>query len=396
MNRLFEISERLVSRVETKLHRYLYQEIDWNDNLIMLKGARGVGKTTMMYQRCKLTDGKGLYVSLDQLWFNDHTITELVDYHYKHGGTHLFMDEVHRYPRNNWEQEIKNITDSYPDYNVVFTASSLLQLNSKIADLSRRVAIYELPGLSFREYLSFKGIADFQSYSLSDILTDHTKIAALISSKLRILGEFEDYIKQGYYPFFMNTSSFTYRQRVERIVQTVIDIDIPSVANIEYDTQLKLKKLIVILAEQVPFVPNITKLSKDVGVTRNQLMKLFQLLCEGSILRALHDPSTQPKSAAKPEKLLFDNPSVMQALGAFNHIGTIRESFVASMLCNVGKVYSAKEGDFNLDRKFLFEVGGKWKGYTQIADKPNSYIIADDLEIGNGNKIPIWLLGFLY
>ncbi len=396
MNRLFEISQRLVNNTETKLHRYLYDEIDWNDNLIMLKGARGVGKTTMMYQRCKLTDGKGLYVSLDQLWFNDHTITELVDYHYKHGGTHIFMDEVHRYPRSNWEQELKNITDSYPDYKVVFTASSLLQLNSRIADLSRRVAIYELRGLSFREYLSFKGLIDLDKYTLEEILNDHPRIASLISSKIRIIGYFEEYVKKGYYPFFMNTSSFTYLQRVERIVQTVIDIDIPAVANIEYETQLKLKKLIVILAEQVPFVPNITKLSKDVGVTRNQLMKLFQLLCEGKILRALHDTSIQPKSAAKPEKLLFDNPSVMQALGAFNHVGTIRESFVVSMLSSAGKVYSAKEGDFLLDKRYLFEVGGKWKGYAQIADKPDSYIIADDLEVGNGNKIPLWLFGFLY
>lgn len=396
MERLFEISNRLVSQVETRYYRYLYNEIDWNDTLIMLRGARGVGKTTMMYQRCRLTEGKGLYVSLDQLWFNDHTITELVDFHYKHGGTHLFMDEVHRYPRDNWEQELKNIHDSYPDYKVVFTASSLLQLNSKIADLSRRVAIYELRGLSFREYLNFNGVLDHAPYSMEEILGGHTDIATAISSKVRIIGEFENYIKKGYYPFFMSTSSFTYLQRVERIVQTVIDIDIPSVANIEYETQLKLKKLIVILAEQVPFVPNMSKLSKDVGVTRNQLMKLFQLLCEGAILRALNDTSTQPKSAAKPAKILFDNPSVMQALGAFHHIGTIRESFVASMLSSVGKLYAAKAGDFLLDRKYLFEVGGKGKGFSQISDIPDSYVIADDLEIGFGNKIPLWLFGFLY
>lgn len=396
MERLFEISNRLVSKTETKLYRYLYHDIDWTDNLIMLKGARGVGKTTMMYQRCRLTEGKGLYVSLDQLWFNDHTITELADYHYKHGGTHLFMDEVHRYPRNNWEQELKNIHDSYPDYKIVFTASSLLQLNSKVADLSRRVAIYELRGLSFREYLSFSNAGEFEPYAIEDILKNHTQIANEISSRIRIIGEFDNYIKKGYYPFFMNTSSFTYLQRVERIVQTVIELDIPSVTNIEYETQLKLKKLVVILAEQVPFVPNISKLSKDIGVTRNQLMKLFQLLCEGSILRTLHAPSSQPKAAAKPDKILFDNPSVMQALGAFNHIGTIRESFAASMLSSIGKIYSPKEGDFLLDRKYLFEVGGKWKGYSQISDHPDSYIIADDLEIGFGNKLPLWLLGFLY
>lgn len=396
MERLFEISKRLVSNVETKFYRYLYHDIDWNDSLIMLRGARGVGKTTMMYQRCRLTEGKGLYVSLDQLWFNDHTIIELVDFHYKHGGTHLFLDEVHRYPRNNWEQELKNVHDSYPNYKVVFTASSLLQLNSKVADLSRRVAIYELRGLSFREYLNFSGVMENESYSMDDILKNHSEIASSISSKVRVIGEFDNYIKKGYFPFFMNTSSFSYIQRVERIVQTVIDIDIPSVANIEYETQLKLKKLIVILAEQVPFVPNMSKLSRDVGVTRNQLLKLFQLLCEGSILRSLNDAATQPKNAAKPEKILFDNPSVMQALGANHHIGTVRESFVASMLSSVGKVYCAKAGDFLLDRKYLFEVGGKGKGFSQISDIPDSYVIADDLEVGFGNKIPLWLFGFLY
>lgn len=396
MERIFEISNRLINHVETEHYRYLYHKIDWNDRLIMLKGARGVGKTTMMCQRCRLTEGKGLYASLDQLWFNDHTITELVDYHYKHGGTHLFLDEVHLYPRNNWEQEIKNIYDSYPDYSVVFTGSSLLQLNGRVADLSRRVAIYELRGLSFREYLSFSGTADFEPVALEDILKNHTLIAPAVTQKIRVLGEFENYLKKGYYPFFLSTSAFTYSQRVERIVQSVIDIDIPAVTNIEYETQLKLKRLVVILAEQVPFVPNVTKLSKDLGVTRNQLMKLFQLLCEGAILRTLNSPSFQPKSAAKPEKILFDNPSVMQALGAFNHIGTVRESFAASMLSEVGKVYSARNGDFDIDRKYVFEVGGKGKGYSQIADCPNGYIIADDLESGFGNKIPLWLLGFLY
>lgn len=396
MERIFEISNRLVNKVETKHYRYLYHEIDWDDNLIMLKGARGVGKTTMMCQRCKSTDGKGLYASLDQLWFNDHTIIELVDYHYKHGGTHLFLDEVHLYPRDNWQQELKNIHDSYPDYKVVFTGSSLLHLNSKVADLSRRIAIYDLRGLSFREYLSFREIADFMPLTINDVLMSHTAIAPKIASSIRVNGEFNEYLNRGYYPFFLNTSDFTYSQRVERIVQSVIDLDIPAVSNIEYETQLKLKKLLVILAELVPFVPNMTKLSKDVGVTRNQLMKLFQLLCDGAILRTLHNPASQPKAATKPEKILFDNPSVMQALGAFHHIGTVRESFIASMLSKIGYVYSAPEGDFLLDRKYTFEVGGKGKGFSQIANKPDSYVIADDIETGFGNKIPLWLFGFLY
>ena len=396
MNRIYEISDRLTKALDAPLHRYLYDRIAWNDRLIMIKGARGVGKTTMMVQRCKEKGEKGIYASLDQLFFNEHTILELADYHYKHGGTHLYLDEVHLYPRPNWEQELKNIYDSYPTLHIVFTGSSLLHLNSKIADLSRRVAVYELRGLSFREYLNFSGKYNFDSFSLADILNNHRALASSVVSKTNVIAEFEKYLKKGYYPFFMECSELTYSQRIERLVLAVIDIDIPAITSIEYETQLKLKKLLVTLAEQVPFVPNITNLGRDIAVTRNQLMKFFTLLSEGAILRTLMDDTTQPKRAAKPEKILFDNPSVMQALGIFSKIGTVRESFVASMLSIEGNLHAPKDGDFLLERTYLFEVGGKAKGYSQIADKPNSYIISDNIETGIGNRIPMWLLGFLY
>ena len=396
MLRLFEISDRLLSHLNFHSYRYLYDKIAWDDRLIMIKGARGVGKTTMLLQRCKENGDGGLYVSLDQLYFNEHTITEVADYHYKHGGTHLYLDEVHLYPRLNWEREIKNIYDSYPELHIVFTGSSLLHLNTKVADLSRRIAVYDLRGLSFREYLNFSGNYDFKPRVLGDLLSNHRAIASKVSTQLRVIGEFEKYLKQGYYPFFMDCSEITYYQRVERLVLSVIDVDIPAVADIEFETRQKLRKLLVVLAEQVPFVPNMTNLSRDVEVTRNQLMKLFSLLSQAAILRTLSDPGTQPKRAAKPEKILFDNPSVMQALGIIHKIGTVRESFVASMLSVCGELYAAKEGDFLLDRKYLFEVGGKNKGFSQIADRPDSYFIADNIETGFGNKIPAWLLGFLY
>lgn len=396
MQRIFEISARLTHELDAPMRRYLYDQVAWNDRLIMIKGARGVGKTTMMLQRCIENGNKGLYASLDQLYFNEHTIIELADYHYKHGGTHLYLDEVHLYPRHNWEQELKNIHDSYPSLHVVFTGSSLLQLNSNVADLSRRVAVYHLSGLSFREYLNFSGGHAFEAVNLTEILENHRTTAPAIASQVTVIAEFEKYLKMGYYPFFMDCSELTYAQRVERIVLSVIDVDIPAVADIEYATQVKLKKLLVVLAEQVPFIPNMTKLGRDIEVTRNQLMKFFTLLNDGAILRTLSDPSSQPKRAAKPEKILFDNPSVMQALGIINKTGTVRESFVASMLSHVGTLFAAPQGDFLLDRTYLFEVGGKNKGFSQIADKPDSYVVADDIESGFGNKLPMWLLGFLY
>lgn len=396
MNRIYEISNRLITDLNTTHFRYLYDKIAWSDRLIMIKGARGVGKTTMLYQQCKEHGEKGLYASLDQLFFNDHTILDLADYHYKHGGTHLYLDEVHLYPRTNWEQELKNIYDSYPGFHVVFTGSSLLRLNSKIADLSRRIATYELRGLSFREYLNFTGQYKFEAVSFDDLLKNHTRIASQINSKIRVIGEFDKYLNKGYYPFFMDTSDITYSQRVERIVLTIIETDIPSITDIEYETQLKLKKLLVVLANNVPFVPNITKLGQEIGVTRNQLMKFFSLLSDAAVIRTLNDVASTTKSVAKPQKILFDNPSIMQALNIFNKKGTVRESFAASMLTSSGNLQAPKVGDFILNQKFLFEVGGKSKGFKQIADMPDSYVIADDIESGFGNKIPLWLLGFLY
>lgn len=396
MERIYEISQRLIQNTNFPLYRYLYDRIAWDDPLIMIKGARGVGKTTLMLQRCHQIPSDTLYASLDQLWFNDHTIIELADFHYKHGGTHLFLDEVHLYPRDNWEQELKNIHDSYPGLHIVFTGSSLLRLNRKSADLSRRIAEYELKGLSFREYLNFTGKTGFQPCSLNKILTNHRTLATEVSSRIRVIAEFEKYLKKGYYPFFLHTSEISYAQRVERMVRTVIDIDIPAVENIEYETQIKLKKLLVVLAEHVPFVPNMTTLGRDIGVARNQLMKFFTMLNDAAILRTLSEPSSQPKAAAKPDKILFDNPSVLQALGIANKVGTVRETFVASMLGMAGKLSAPKNGDFLLDKTYLFEVGGKGKGFSQIADLQNSFVLADNIESGVGNKIPMWVMGFLY
>lgn len=396
MERIYEISNRLTADVNTSLYRYLYDQIAWSDRLIMIKGARGVGKTTMLYQQCKEQGEKGLYASLDQLFFNDHTIVDLADYHYKHGGTHLYLDEVHLYPRHNWEQELKNIYDSYPGFHIVFTGSSLLQLNNRVADLSRRIATYQLQGLSFREYLNFTGSHVFEPISLDDIINHHSSESIKVASKVRVIGEFEKYLKKGYYPFFIDSSEITYSQRVERIVLSVIETDIPAVTDIEYETQLKLKRLLVVLADKVPFVPNITKLGQEIGVSRNQLIKFFTLLNDGAIIRAITDGTTNTKNVGKPDKILFNNPSVMQALGIFNKIGIVRESFVASMLSAIGRLSTAKDGDFILNNNYLFEVGGKNKGFSQIADKPNSYVIADNIESGAGNKIPMWLFGFLY
>ena len=398
MDTIFETSNRLTESVQTDSYRYLYDKINWNHRLIMLKGARGVGKTTMILQHIKNTFGtsdSALYASLDQLWFASHSISELADYHYKHGGTHLFLDEIHLY-QGNWQREVKVIHDSYPGYHVVFTGSSLLQLDSSLADLSRRCVDYTLTGLSFREYLEFEGLGKFESFSLEEILSNHRQISSEINSRIKALPLFERYSGFGYYPFYRNFDKVTYAMQIQKVIDTIISYDIPAVENVEYETLHKIRRLLMILSESTPFTLEVSALSRQTGVSRSQLLKLVGLLSKGCVLRQLHHKGIAPKEVVKPAKLLFDNTDIMVALAINPNAGTRRETFAASMLSQAHKLTMPKDGDLEADSKYLFEVGGKKKGFGQIADIPGSYVLADDIESGFGNKLPLWILGFLY
>lgn len=400
MENLIATSHRLVKAVDTSIHRYLYDQVNWNDRLVMIKGARGVGKTTMLLQRIKDTFGqseKALYASCDNLWFTDNRIIDLVDYHYTHGGTHLFLDEIHLY-EGNWQRELKNIYDSYPDYHVAFTGSSIIHLDMALADLSRRCLPYRLYGLSFREYLKFKGIADLPALSLEEIL-DHSHGSEWdIMGKLsvKVLVAFSEYLGKGYYPFFLHGSDGEYYGRISRLLDTSIMRDLPAVENLEYETLLKIKRLLFVMSSEVPFTLNVQSLSQKIQVARNTIIKMFDLLDKGAIMRSLHSGWRSPKSVSKPDKILFDNVDIMAALSNMNEKGTVRETFVASMLAPAHELHEPPVGDLLIDEKYLFEIGGKNKTFKQIADLPNSYVIIDDYETGLGNRIPIWLLGFLY
>ena len=378
--------------------RYLYSQIEWNERLIGIKGARGVGKTTMLLQHIKLTFpdvSKAFYVSLDHIWFSTHTLFELTEYLYTHGVTHLFLDEVHRYP--NWITTIKNIYDSYPNLHIVFTGSSLLEIDSAEADLSRRLRTYHLEGLSFREYLAINHVANLETLTFEDVLTHHQQIASGICSKLKILPYFERYVQQGFYPFFLETTSTaSYYERIQNVVTTVIENDIPAVENIEYETLQKAKRLLVLLAQMKPFTPNISSLCDALATTRNQLIRLLSLLNRAALLRLLYIERKDLKALGKPEKILFNNPNLMQALALPADTGTIRESLFAAMLSQSHAVHYPKQGDLLVDSKYVFEVGGKNKGFSQIKDMPDSYVVADEIEIGFGNKIPLWLFCMLY
>ena len=402
MENLVRTSHRLISQIDTTQHRYLYDQINWDARQLMIKGARGVGKTTMLLQRINEQFGlseKALYASCDNIWFTDNSLLSLVDWHEAHGGTHIFLDEIHLY-EGNWQRELKNIYDSYPNYHVVFTGSSIIHLDAALADLSRRCLPYRLYGLSFREWLKFMGIADIAQVSLESVLRDHTKIEWDIIGALgdnKVLPLFSRYLGKGYYPYFKaDIDEANYYGRVERSVDTTIMRDFPVAEKIEYETLYKLRKLLYILSTEVPFSLNVQSLSQKIQVSRNTVVRMFELLDKGAVLRNLHSGWRSPKSVAKPEKVLFDNTDIMAALSSLNEIGTVRETFVASMLAPDHKLNEPHVGDLLVDEKYLFEIGGKHKQYKQVADLPDSYVIVDDTETGFGNKIPMWLFGFLY
>ena len=327
------------------------------------------------------------------IWFAGHTLTDLGEMAEAEGITHLFIDEVHRMP--GWEQQIKNLYDYFPNINIVFTGSSLLNIDHSIADLSRRCLLYDMRGLSFREFLEFQGMV-FRKYSLQDILYDHMRIGSDIASQMDVLKFFHQYLRHGFYPFYTTETESDYLIRVDNMITSVIDYDIPAVDRVEYATLLKAKHLLTIIANQTPSPLNAKLTSEMLGVTPNQLVKILSLLERSQILRLLYyNCERNPKSMAKPQKVIFDNPSIINALGQADK-GKLRETFLASMMSHSHETAYSKDGDLLVDRRYLFEVGGSRKSFAQIKDIPDSFVAADDMAVGLGNKVPLWLFGFLY
>ncbi len=394
---MFKTYGRLLADTDLSFTRYLYDKINWNNRLIVIKGAKGVGKTTMLLQHIKRTftdPQKALYVSLDHIWFANHTLLELAEYHYTHGGTHLFLDEVHKY--KGWEQEIKNIYDSYPRLHVVVTGSSMLKLEeSMAADLSRRHRSYTMEGLSFREYLQVEQVADLPMLSLETILKNHFKEASKITSKVKVLHHFEKYLESGYYPFYREEGDGFF-DRLQQVINTVVTTEIPAVSRIEYDSVYKVRQLLAVLAEMKPYTLNISALCSTLQSSRNNVLKLLDLMDKAALVRRLYATESGMNMLTKPEKILFYNTNLMYCLTPQVDPGTMRETYLASQLGVNHKLCMPNKGDLVVDGKWLFEVGGKGKSFTQIKDIEESYVVSDNMEIGHGNKIPLWLFGLLY
>jgi len=397
MEELLIKSIKKVENINIDFKRFLINKINWKRRLIGIKGARGTGKTTLLLQYIKKTYGVSeevLYVSLDDIYFSENKLVDLASTFVKLGGKFLFLDEVHKYP--NWSREIKNIYDDYSDLKVVFTGSSILEIDKGEFDLSRRAVIYELPVLSLREYINIKYGIETEVYSLNDILDNHRSIANLINKKIKPVKEFVKYNYSGAYPFFKETE-YEYSSHIERIVNLILETDLPSFTAIDYSSIIKLKQLLLVISESVPFQPNISKLSIKIGVTRDTLIKYLSYLEKAHLISLLRSNTKGMSKMAKPEKIFMNNSNLLYALQPnLTNTGTIRETFFHSQLCVKHKINLPKSGDFIVDEKYVFEIGGKNKTRKQIINLPHAYIVSDNIEYGTKNKIPIWLFGFLY
>ncbi|SEM43681.1 hypothetical protein SAMN05216436_104202 [bacterium A37T11] len=398
MEELILKSNKLVAEQSLDFKRTLYEEIDWSNRLIGLMGPRGAGKTTILLQRIKemgLSGSEALYVSLDDIYFTRNSLIDVAETFRINGGRYLFLDEVHKYP--DWHREIKNIYDFKREITLFFTGSSIIDMLKLPVDLSRRAIIYHLSGLSFREFLQYaKGIR-YEIIALGDLLKNHEKLVQTVIKDITPLKYFNEYLAYGYYPFFKENIN-TYPSRLEQVVKLVIEYDLAFVEHIDYQNIRKILELMAILAENVPFTPNISDLSKKLSMGRNTLIEYLHYLDKARLINNLYQSGKGYGKLEKPGKVLLENANLFEALAMVNpDKGSIRESFFAGQLINAGHHLSLPiKGDFEVDKQFIFEVGGRQKGYKQIAGIPNSFVAADELEAGVGNKIPLWLFGFLY
>lgn len=387
-----------LTMVDLTFKRYLHQKINWKARLIGIKGARGVGKSTLLLQHIKESfpdTQKVFFASLDDLWFRAHDLLELVEYLYTHGFTHLFLDEVHKL--SHWSQYIKNIYDSYPQLHIVYTGSSMLEIDHSKVDLSRRQMLYTLRGLSFREYLEFEGVGTFPVVSVEELLGSHLAIAMDMVSHTRVLQHFDRYLQMGHYPFYKESTSVDdYHSRLREVANVVVESDMPAVEDITYATVQKAKQLLMVIAPNVPLQPNISRLSQELEVTPSQCLKILYLLDRAGLLLLLTKEQKDYKHLAKPGKIFLGDGNLMYALSSTVNLGTCRETFFANQLSAIGQLTMPKKGDFLLDGKHLFEVGGSSKDFRQIANIPDSYLAIDDVEIGHLNRVPLWMFGLLY
>lgn len=396
MTILYEISSRLAASVGTDFVRSVLDTLDQPDRLIGIKGARGVGKTTLLlqYLRLRADARQALYLSLDDLYFTENSFLDTADHFVKNGGNVLLVDEVHHYP--NWSKELKNAYDRYPEMKIIFTGSSMLRMESGRGDLSRRAVIYTLQGLSLREYVRYSCGIDLPVCSLEQILHEHRTLAETVSRRIRPIQKFNEYLARGYFPFASENPD-TYPLRLRAIINTILESDLPYMTGMDYSKIDKIRQLVYIISQSVPFSPNIVKLAERTGIARNTLKNYLHYLEDAGLIHLLYSGSPGTGRLTKPEKIYIDNPNTMMALGISPaDPGNLRETFFINQVSAMHDLHYPTQGDFLVDGKYLFEIGGKSKSRSQIKGLTDAYLALDTIETGMGNQIPLWLFGFLY
>ena len=389
MRILYQKYETLLRNTTTDFKRYLYNKVSWGSRMIGITGARGVGKTTMILQYIKenLDSKKALYVSADDIYFSKNRLLDLADDFYKNAGEYLFIDEIHKYI--DWSRELKNIYDSFPELKVVFTGSSILDILKGSADLSRRAIIYKLHGLSFREYLNFFHHYEVDVYSLKQIINNEAKLKNIKHP----LPLFNDYLHRGYYPFGLESEL---NLRLGQIIVQTLETDIPQYANLNIGTSRKLKRLLSIIAESVPFKPNFSKIAQIIGVSRNSLDDYFLYMERAGLIGQLRSEINGIRRLGKVDKVYLDNTNIIfNLVGDKSNVGNIRETFFVNQMRVNNEVISSKKADFVID-SYTFEIGGKNKQQKQIEKGGKSFVVKDEIEFGYRNVIPLWAFGINY
>jgi len=395
LEHLFAKSIQILSLQNYEYKRYFFYSVDFNDKMVGILGSRGAGKTTVIIQylnALEIPQSKKLYLSADSIFASSVSLFEIAEVFSKSGGKVLAIDEIHKY--KNFEKELKEIYD-FLDVKVIFSGSSALQLEHKKADLSRRAVLYRVKGLSFREFLELKLGLSLQSYSLEMLVVEHIEIASELREKFKPFEYFKEYLQSGYFPYYFENEK-TYSMKLEETINTVIESDLPIIFNIEPANIQKLKQLVYLICSSKPYELNITKLSQKIGINRNTLYQYINYLSMGNIFAILRAKGRGDTLFSKPQKLYLDNPNLSFSYCQNSDIGTLREQFFLNMLSLEHQLYYPKRGDFLVDDKYTFEIGGKNKSFEQIKELENSFVVADEIEVGFGNKIPIWLFGFLY
>jgi predicted AAA+ superfamily ATPase len=389
MDSLYQKQQLLLAKTEMSFRRYIYDTVPWESRMVGLVGPRGVGKTTLLLQSIKgKNDSDILYVSADDIYFSRHRLTDLVDEFYKNGGKRIFIDEIHKY--KDWSVELKNIYDFYPNLKVFFTGSSILDIRKGMADLSRRALMYLMHGFSFREYLKFYHNIEVEVHSFEDIIANKISLLNRIEHPLPI---FRDYLQKGYYPMAAEDNLDI---RLGQILNLTLENDIPLFANLSVTTARKLKRLLLVVAESVPFKPNFVSLAAKLEVSRNSLEDYLSLMEDAGLIARLRDQSTGIIGLGKVDKVYLDNPNLIYHLSEKEpEIGNVRETFFLNQMRVNNAPVSSAIADFKIDQ-YTFEVGGKSKTQEQIKNTQNAFVVKDNIEYGYKNIVPLWAFGLNY